>query len=439
MWTHSLGLQYSDNEILTSKEIPECMNRLAVLITTCMAAMLLASCGSGSSESRTLLVPESYPTIQDAVDKAKPGDLVLISPGVYRERVKVDQEQIVIRGTDRNDVVLDGGDELINGFEISADSVGIENLTVKSYRQNGIVFSGALREMEGEYGVYGSESNTLDGYRVSYVTSYNNGLYGIYAFASKNGLIEHSYASGHPDSGLYVGQCRPCNVVIRASVAENNAIGYYGTNASDNVWVVESVFRGNRLGITPNSQDAEMLSPQKGATVAANLVVDNDNPDAPVIPEGFFGGGIVVGGGLSNLVTKNVVLGHSWAGIAIMSINDVLPSDNQITDNESLDNGTDLVFIGAPNDVLGNCFKGNNFSTASPQTIEQLLPCASASQLAETVQYNPLLAPPGPDYRKILAPPRQQPMPNALNAPVQIPRGEPVYPTLSALVVPANG
>jgi hypothetical protein len=414
------------------------MKRVTSVLVACMTASLLSSCGSANSEPQILLVPEDFPTIQDAVSSAKRGDLVLISPGVYRESVKVDQEQIVIRGTDRNDVVLDGGDELINGFEVSADSVAIENLTVKSYRQNGIVFSGALRDMKGEYGVYGSDSNTLDGYRVSYVTSYNNGLYGIYAFASKNGLIEHSYASGHPDSGLYVGQCRPCNVVIRASVAENNAIGYYGTNASDNVWVVESVFRGNRLGITPNSQDAEMLSPQKGATVAANLVVDNDNPDAPVIPQGFFGGGIVVGGGLSNLVTRNVVLGHSWAGIAIMSINDVLPSDNQITDNESRDNGIDLVFIGAPQDVLRNCFQGNTFSTDSPRTIEQVLPCASASQLTETVQYNPLPAPPGPDYRKIPAPPRQQPMPNALNAPVQIPRGEPVYPTLSALVVPAN-
>ena len=26
----------------------------------------------------------------------------------------------------------------------------------------------------------------LDGYRASYVTSYNNGLYGIYAFAARN-------------------------------------------------------------------------------------------------------------------------------------------------------------------------------------------------------------------------------------------------------------
>jgi hypothetical protein len=414
------------------------MKRFWFLPTFVLLSTLLASCGSGGSQSEVLLVPEEYPTIQAAVDKARVGDLVLVSPGVYEESVKVDQEQIVIRGLDRNEVVIDGGDELINGFEISADSVAIENMTVKSFRQNGIVFSGALREMKGDYGVYGSESNTLDGYRVSYVTSYNNGLYGIYAFASKNGLIEHSYASGHPDSGLYVGQCRPCNVVIRASVAENNAIGYYGTNASTNVWVVESVFRGNRLGITPNSQDAEMLSPQKGATIAANLVEDNDNPNAPPIPKGFFGGGIVVGGGLTNLITKNLVQGHSWAGIAVMSISDVLPAENRIIENRSLRNETDLLFIGRPQDVLQNCFRGNKFSVSTPRLIEQSLPCDGASQLTEPVQYAIPPAPPGPDYRTLPAPTSRESMPNVRIAPVLIPMGEPVYPSLDELKVPSG-
>jgi hypothetical protein len=414
------------------------MKRLGFWLSVCVLATFVTSCGSGNAEPRTLLVPENFSTIQAAVDAAKPGDLVLISPGIYKESVKVDQEQIVIRGLDRNEVVVDGGDELINGFEISANSVAIENLTVKSFRQNGIVFSGALREMKGEYGVYGSESNTLDGYRVSYVTSYNNGLYGIYAFASKNGVIEHSYASGHPDSGLYVGQCRPCNVVIRASVAENNAIGYYGTNASTNVWVVESVFRGNRLGITPNSQDAEMLSPQKGATIAANVVEDNDNPNAPPIPKGFFGGGIVVGGGLTNLITKNLVQGHSWAGIAVMSISDVLPAENRIIENESRGNETDLLFIGRPQDVLQNCFQGNKFSVSTPRLIEQSLPCNAGPQLTEPVQYAIPPAPSGPDYRTLPAPASQQSMPNAKAAPVRIPMGEPVYPSLDELKVPSG-
>lgn len=413
------------------------MRRSPIVLCVILLGGLLSSCGADTSETRTLLVPEKYTTIQQAVDEARSGDLVLISPGVYHESVKIDRDEIVVRGLDRNEVVIDGQDDLMNGFEVSSDSVAIENLTVKSFRQNGIIFSGALRERGNEYDAYGSESKSLEGYRVSYVTSYNNGLYGIYAFASKNGQIDHSYASGHPDSGLYVGQCKPCNVVVRSSVAENNAIGYYGTNASTNVWVVESVFRGNRLGITPNSQDAEMLSPQQGATVAANLVIDNDNRNAPVIPKGFFGGGIVVGGGLANLVTKNKVSGHSWAGIAIMPISKVLPMKNRITENDVNGNGIDLAFIGAPADVLENCFSGNRFKTSSPKKIEEILPCSSAANLKESLPYKQPAELNGPNYREIVAPPRQKNMPNANKAPLNLPIGEPQYPSIAELTVPA--
>ena len=189
-----------------------------------LGTLTLPACTSEDSESRKLLVPQDYATIQSAIDDARSGDLILISPGTYRESVQVDQDELVIRGLDRNLVVIDGGDALTNGFEVSANSVAIENLTVKSFRQNGIIFSGALRGPPSNDGVYGADENTLDGYRVSYVTSFNNGLYGIYAFASKNGLIEHSYASGHPDSGIYVGQCRPCNVVIRSISSPNISI-----------------------------------------------------------------------------------------------------------------------------------------------------------------------------------------------------------------------
>lgn len=396
----------------------------------------MASCGSDKVETRTLLVPEQYTTIQQAVDDARSGDLILISPGRYHESVKIDRDEIVVRGLNRNDVIIDGQDDLVNGFEISSDSVAIENLTVKSFRQNGIIFSGALRERENEYDPYGSQTNSLSGYRVSYVTSYNNGLYGIYAFASKNGQIDNSYASGHPDSGLYVGQCKPCNVVIRESVAENNAIGYYGTNASTNVWVVESIFKGNRLGITPNSQDAEMLSPQQGAIVAANLVIDNDNRNAPAIPKGFFGGGIVVGGGLSNLVTRNVVSGHRWAGIAVMPMSKILPMKNQITENQVQGNGIDLVFVGAPANALQNCFTANKFSTSAPKNIEKVLSCGAVSSLKETYLYSQPAELDGPNYRDVVAPPKQLNMPNAAKAPLNLPIGEPLYPSVLELTVP---
>ena len=50
----------------------------------------------------TVRVPADFPTVQEAVDHAKPGGMVLIAPGVYHEAVVVTTPYITIRGEDRN-------------------------------------------------------------------------------------------------------------------------------------------------------------------------------------------------------------------------------------------------------------------------------------------------------------------------------------------------
>ena len=115
------------------------------------------------------------------------------------------------------------------------------------------------------------------------------------------------------------------------TIAEFNAIGYYGTNASGGVYVIESVFRNNRLGMTPNSQRMELLAPQVETVIAGNLVVDNDEPRAPAIGAGFFGGGIAIGGGTRNTVLRNRVEGHDGFGIGLIDLNDFDPAENRVT------------------------------------------------------------------------------------------------------------
>jgi hypothetical protein len=202
--------------------------------------------------------------------------------------------------------------------------------------------------------------------------------------------------------------------VIREVTAESNAIGYYGTNASGGVYVIQSVFRDNRLGVAPNSQKAELLAPQQETFVVGNQILDNDNVMAPEVPEGFIGVGIAVGGGTENLIIRNRVTGNSIAGIALIALNDFLPARNQIRDNALTRNGTDLLFAADGADgAEGNCFSGNEFDKSIPESIEVVMACDSTSQLSDVPELEWEQGPQGPDYRTLPQPPPQPSMPSS--------------------------
>ncbi len=295
------------------------MSRRLLLVAS-LAAFFLASCagppagtpspaavGDETNDAPdvwtgiTRQVPADYPTIQAAVDAAGPGDLILIDRGTYREQVSVTTPGLTIRGVDRNEVIIDGEFERGNGIEILfTDGVAVENLTVRNARVNGVFWNGAR------------------GYRASYVTSINNATYGIYAFDSGDGLFEHSYASGSPDAGYYIGQCDPCDAVITDVVAEWNGVGYSGTNASTEIYIINSVWRYNGTGIAPNTLDSELLPPIHDVTVVGNVVHDNGRREAPMLPWQWAaqGNGIMIAGGHSGYVARNLIVNHPLSGIA---------------------------------------------------------------------------------------------------------------------------
>lgn len=324
--------------------------------------------GDGREEVRS--VPSEYPTIQDAVDAARPGDLVLVSPGTYAEAVTVTTDRLVIRGTDRNRVILDGAGRLTDGISISADQVAIENLTVRSYAVNGVIFAAP-------YDADGDQEGPV-GWRATHVTAVANGLYGLYAFGTGPGRFDANYASGHPDSGIYVGQCRDCGAVVDGNLAERNAIGYENTNASG-VTVAGNVFRANRVGMTIASGDQEALAPQDGGRVVANLVIDNDDPDTPET-EGGFGVGIAVAGGQGNRIERNEVRGHPGVGILLIDQAGYRPERDEVVDNDLADNAVDLAVAadggGAPS-APDSCFAGNRPARTVPNALERLLGCSA--------------------------------------------------------------
>ena len=226
-------------------------------------------------------VNKNYSKIQDAVDAAIEGDLILIDEGVYNESVTITTSYLTIRGTDRNKVIIDGEFMRENGIQIyDTDGVTVENLSVRNFSLNGVYWNGAK------------------GFRGSYLTVYNNGDYGVYAFDSTDGVFDNVYASGHPDSGIYIGQCYPCNSLIFDNVVEGNALGYSGTNAGGHLYLFNNIWRDNMSGIVPNTLDSELNPPGRETTIVGNLVIDNNNYEAPTNRFGLVakGMGIVVPG-----------------------------------------------------------------------------------------------------------------------------------------------
>jgi hypothetical protein len=440
-------------------------------------ALALSACGGDDDDTgdegggqqsggddATLNVPDDYDTIQAAVDAAEPGDLVLIEPGVYEESVSVTTPELTIRGTDRNEVILDGGFELDNGIRVTgAAGVAIENMTARNYSRNGFFWTG------------------VEGYRGSYLTTYRIGDYGIYAFDSVQGLLEHSYTSGSPDAGVYIGQCYPCDAVIDDIVSEHNGLGYSGTNSGGNLYIVNSTFRFNRAGIVPNSGSYELCYPERETTIVGNLVYSNNQADSPAIDIALLamGNGILPAGGVANVIERNRVWDHELTGIGLLPFpeedaNDVVPPasdddqpcseakgeptadpatipdtvlwesrDNRIVGNVIEDSGLADIAVGSLGDVsgLGNCFADNEHTTSAPSNLEALAPCdgeGSGDWTAGPLDLGPFLAekPPSGDYQTTPVPDDQENMPDAESAPARPATDVPAEVDVDAIEVP---
>ena len=350
----------------------------------------------GDDHDGVLEVPLEFATIQDAVTAAAEGDLVLISPGTYHEAVDVVTHNLTIRGLDRDRVILDGELKLDNGIRVlGANGVAIENLTAINYTANGLYWISA------------------SGYRASYITTYRTGDYGIYAYDSVKGQIEHSHTVGSRDAGVYIGQCFPCDAVIDDVLSSNNGLGYSGTNSGGNLLIVNSVFHHNRVGVVTNSATYELCYPQRRTTLAGNLVYSNNQSDTAAIGDALLaqGNGILISGGIGDIVTRNRVFDHVRTGIGVVPFleddpNDDIPTevewdtpcdvqktqalvipegsllwdsfDNRITGNVVSESGLADIGIGSAGtdlSTLGNCWSDNEITSSRPADLQSLAPC----------------------------------------------------------------
>ena len=418
-------------------------------VVVALAALLTGCATGGHGEPRPTVgdvvrVPGDVPTISEAAEAVHEGGMILVSPGVYTESVLIDTPDVTLRGTDRNAVIIDGEGLRANGVQVIADGVRVENLTVRNHTFNGVLVTGMHDEN-------GPQAHNLDGYEgldpdrypplkrfsVSHVTASNNGLYGIYAFDSHDGVISDNYASGSADSGFYVGQCSQCGILVTRNVAENNAIGYENANASDSVVVTGNRFTGNRVGATLISSYQEAFLPQQAVSFVGNLLSANVSAASPAQAAGAFGLGLGIAGGHDNVIRNNRIESNSVAGIQLTNTEDIAATGNRLTGNVFGSNGVDVADISAPRTPsTGTCIDPAAGIRLLPATLGSTCDGAGPEAPADPAALPQVEVPDGISFLKVAAGPEQPSMEGDVNeVPDRLPDTV-TMPDLDAIAVP---
>jgi hypothetical protein len=314
-----------------------------------------------------------FPRIQDAVNRAKPGDTIKVAHGTYREGVRISgagKRYIKLIGDPKapDKVVLEAKGmkkKAANGVQINgADEVTVNGFTAKHYNANGFFVV------------------NVKGYTFTNLRAYLVGVYGIYAFNSIGGSMSDSEAAWNSDSGFYIGQtppqAKPVRTLVKNITSYGNVLGWSGTNMRY-VTITKSKFYNNGTGVVPNA-----LSSEKYAPAEFNVITDNDifwnnynyyagapfkvgkpAPDSTAYPVGV---GVLLFGGRHNQIDNNRIYGNWLAGAGMIQqfllskIPDAMDLvGNSITNNQFGLNGTDLNGRDITYDGNGtdNCVSGN--------------------------------------------------------------------------------
>ena len=240
---------------------------LVFLATSCLTVNLPVK-----AESKTITVPDDFPTIQEAINAADEGDTIFVKRGSYVENPVVNKSVSLV-GEDRDATVID----VTAGLKVESDNVTITGLTI----------------FDGWQGITVSANNSkISGNKIT------NCQYGIVLLHSQNGTITENML-----------QSIELSAAIQLSYSNNNLLkNNYVDSCTEGIQL--------REGSSNN-------------IVEENIVTNCDNVAIRLMGSGV---GRVWYGPNNNTITQNSI-SNSGCGTTVYGANGNIISNNNYINN----------------------------------------------------------------------------------------------------------
>jgi parallel beta-helix repeat protein len=298
-----------------------------------IAALLFCSCAR--KEAGIPAGPEFQKRAQEALIRAKPGDVIELPEGKMdlTAQLSLTVENVTIRGKGIDKTILSFKNQKTGsaGMLVTAGGFTIEDLAIEDTKGDGLKINGAkgvtIRRVRAEW--TGGPKDT-------------NGSYGLYPVQCQNVLIEDSIVKGASDAGIYVGQSK--NIIVRRNRAEYNVAGIEIENSQD-ADVYQNTSTNNTGGLLAFNLPDLPVKDGRNARLFENNVYGNNTGN--FAPKGTMVAKVPAGTGVIILATnhidiyKNTIKDNATANVSIISY---LSTGNPIND-ATYDPFTDEIYI----------------------------------------------------------------------------------------------
>lgn len=263
------------------------------------------------AEPKTIIVPDDYSTIQDAIGNASEGDTVFVKSGIYSENLTINKSLLLVGEDKETTIVVGDGttallvlhdDVNVTGFTFKRPSTmrwyyGIHLLSVKQCNVFGNILESTFRGIW----LFDASFNNI------YENNCTRNYYGIHLGDSNYNNVSKNWITHNTGSGIST-EGSNSNIIIDNYIASNGGSGISldgGKPNSDNLIVENVVTQNGHVGIRISSSDSTSNRIVNN-NITENGYPDNGSPFAAAIL-------LYVGG---NLIERNRIIGNQ-AGIYI--------------------------------------------------------------------------------------------------------------------------